>query len=61
MRLPALSYSTVGSLPETMEQKTSAVHVLLAHFVTELTKRVSVQKKAQLDTFSAPENFESPL
>ena len=39
MRLPARSYRTVGSLLETMEQKSSAVHVLLAKIVTELTKR----------------------
>jgi hypothetical protein len=41
-----------------MEQKSNAVRVLLAHIVTELTKRVSAKKIAQLDTFSAPENFE---
>jgi hypothetical protein len=44
-----------------MEQKSSAFHVLLAHIVAELTKRVSVKIMAQLDTFSAPENFETPL
>jgi hypothetical protein len=61
MRLPSLSYRTAGSLLVTMEQKLNAVHVLLAHIVTELTKRVSVNKIAQLDTFSAPENLETPL
>ena len=55
--MQALIYRTVGSLLETMEQKSRAVHVLLAHIVTELTKRVSVKKMAQLDTFSVPENF----
>jgi len=45
-----------------MEQKSSAVHVLLAHIVTELAKRVSAKKMAQPDnTFSAPGNFETPL
>jgi hypothetical protein len=41
-----------------MEQKSSAVHVILAHIVKELTKRVSAKKIAQLDTLSAPKNFE---
>ena len=58
MRLPARRYRTVGSLLETMERKSSAVHVLLAKIVTELTKRVSFNKMAQPDTFSAPDNFE---
>jgi len=40
-----------------MEQNSGAVHVLFAHIVTELTKRVSAKKMAQLDTFSVPENF----
>ena len=61
MRLPPLRYRTVGSLLETMEQKASAVPVLLAHIVTEVTKRVSAKKMAQPDTFSVPENFETPL
>jgi hypothetical protein len=59
--LPVLSYRTVGSLLETMEQTSSAVHVLLAHNVIYLTKRVSVKIMAQLDTFSALENFETSL
>jgi len=61
MRLPGLSYRTVGSLLETMEQKSSALYVLLAHNVIYLTKWVSVKIMAQLDTFSAPGNFETPL
>jgi hypothetical protein len=42
-----------------MEQNSGAVHVLFAHIVTELTKRVSAKKilVAQVDTFSVPENF----